>query len=439
MLEMLLEKHYGNGSTLGDEHHRYSYEMFNGLIQSKRDELYSFGLREHQLVLYKAENTLDTLILSCSIMELGAVAVPFNPSFSDSELNELKDLNQYAYFIDQHGVAALHEEHEEGVVDPSIVNGIFTSGSTGTPKLVCHRLSNHIASANASAIINPCDSSDHWHVSLPIYHIGGFSVLFRAIVSGASLTIGGRVEDPLFIQEMGITHASMVATQLQRFKSSVNDASVLRLKTLLIGGGPTAEALLRSCADLPLRKTYGMSEISSQACTEGDNGAMAVLDSVELKIDKDGEILLAGESLFSGYLVGNQLKSPESFFNTGDIGRWENNRLLITGRKDNQFISGGENIQPEMIEKQLLKLEGVTQAVVVPVACPEFGCRPFAWVNPNCSITQIKSDLKNLLPRFMIPVGFAEIPDFMLVKGLKLSRKKLTALAEQERQSVSVT
>ncbi|WP_415884368.1 AMP-binding protein [Neptuniibacter sp. QD72_48] len=433
MLETLLEKHYGNGSTLGDEQHRFSYEMFNRLIQSKRDELYSFGLTEHQLVLYKAANTLDTLILSCAIMELGAVAVPFNPAFSETLLNELKTLNQYACFIDQHGVTGLDEEHEEGVVDSSIVNGIFTSGSTGTPKLVCHRLSNHIASAKASAIINPCDSSDHWHVSLPIYHIGGFSVLFRAIVSGASLTIGGRVEDPLFLQNMGITHASMVATQLQRFKASADNIKDLRLKTLLIGGGPTADKLLRLCADLPLRKTYGMSEISSQACTEGEDGSMEVLDSVELKVDEDGEILLAGESLFAGYLVSNQLRSSEAFFRTGDIGRWESNRLLITGRKDNQFISGGENIQPEMIEKQLLKLEGVIQAVVVPVECPEFVYRPFAWVNPDCCFAQIKSDLKNLLPSFMIPVGFAQIPDSMMVKGLKLSRKELTALAEQER------
>ncbi|WP_415900912.1 AMP-binding protein [Neptuniibacter sp. QD48_11] len=432
MLETVLEKHYGNGSTLGDEHHRYSYEAFNRLIKSKRDELYSFGLREHQLVLYKAENTLDTLILSCAIMELGAVAVPFNPAFSESQLNELKALNQYAYFIDQHGVAGLNEEHEEGVVDPSIVNGIFTSGSTGTPKLVCHRLSNHIASAKASAMINPCDSSDHWHVSLPIYHIGGFSVLFRAIVSGASLTIGGRVEDLLFLQNMGITHASMVATQLQRFKASADNIKDLRLKTLLIGGGPTADKLLRLCADLPLRKTYGMSEISSQACTEGEDGSMEVLDSVELKVDEDGEILLAGESLFAGYLVSNQLRSSEAFFRTGDIGRWENNRLLITGRKDNQFISGGENIQPEMIEKQLLKLVGVTEAIVVPVECPEFGYRPFAWTNPDCCFAQIKSDLKSLLPSFMIPVGFAQIPDSMLVKGLKLSRKELTAIAEKE-------
>ena len=54
--------------------------------------------------------------------------------------------------------------------------------------------------------------------------------------------------------------------------------------------------------------------------------------------------------------------------------------LTVTGRRDNMFISGGENIHPEEIEKALLSIKGVAQAIVVPKEDKEFGQRPIAFI-----------------------------------------------------------
>lgn len=418
----------GNGDAKGEESVRLSYPSFLRRLEMEKHSLRAHGISARQLVLLQVHNTLDDLVRLCALIDLGAVAVPCNPAFSDQQLQAILTQNRYAWLITGDGIQKLHAD--AGTVNANIINGIFTSGSTAAPKLVCHTLDNHLSSAEAASRINPTHACDHWHLSLPLFHIGGLSVVFRALLAGASLTIGGRVENPQFLARLGITHASMVATQLQRFGNAYA-AEKLSLKTVLVGGGPVPGALLDSLPDLPLRLTYGMSEISSQACTQDANGNMQVLQSVKLRLADDAEIQLAGKSLFAGYLEDNQLCKPSEWFATGDIGAWRDGQLQIRGRKDNQFISGGENIQPEAIERQLLNIDGIERALVVPVPCNEYGQRPFAWLDGYLagSADSLRHKLRGTLPGFMIPVGFAQIPDDILNKGLKLPRAVLEALA----------
>ena len=75
---------------------------------------------------------------------------------------------------------------------------------------------------------------------------------------------------------------------------------------------------------------------------------------------ESGEILVRGETLFAGYVEGEDLDRPldaEGWFHTGDLGELdENGYLRVGGRVDNLFISGGENVQPEEIEDALCRL-----------------------------------------------------------------------------------
>ena len=69
---------------------------------------------------------------------------------------------------------------------------------------------------------------------------------------------------------------------------------------------------------------------------------------------------------------------------TKDLGRINaDGKLEIIGRKDWQFISGGENIQPEEIEAALLAIPGIRQATVLPITDPEFGERPIAFIDDD--------------------------------------------------------
>ena len=174
------------------------------------------------------------------------------------------------------------------------------------------------------------------------------------------------------------------------------------------------EALSRN---LPLHTSYGLTEMASQVTTTppGASGkqlrtAGRALPHREVRVSGDGEILVRGRTLFAGY-VQDKAVSPtldaEGWFHTGDLGGFdEEGYLRVTGRLDNLFVSGGENIQPEEIEAALVRVAGVEEAVVVPVPDPEFGERPVAFVRSTGGVADAARALEPLLPRFKIPKSF---------------------------------
>jgi O-succinylbenzoic acid--CoA ligase len=151
----------------------------------------------------------------------------------------------------------------------------------------------------------------------------------------------------------------------------------------------------------------------------------------QLCISCAGEILVKGEVLFKGYVNGQRLNLPltdDGWFATGDMGQLDaQSSLSVTGRRDNMFISGGENIQPEEIEKFLLGIKGVAQAVVVPKADGEFGHRPIAFIKYDgeaLSREYMVNCLQANLPRFKIPTAFYPWPQELISRGIKVSRQE---------------
>ncbi len=123
--------------------------------------------------------------------------------------------------------------------------------------------------------------------------------------------------------------------------------------------------------------------------------------------------------------------TPDGWFKTGDVGALKDGCLSVTGRKDNMFISGGENIHPEEIEKVILTLEGVSQVVVIPKEYAEFGARPVAFIQYAARTTltpeHITAHCQNFLPKFKIPVAFYAWPQ-ELKDGYKVSRHNVAKL-----------
>ena len=91
------------------------------------------------------------------------------------------------------------------------------------------------------------------------------------------------------------------------------------------------------------------------------------------------------------------------------------------------FISGGENIYPEVIERALLKFADVEQAVVVPRSDAEFGARPVAFINGQLD-SDWETELRKSLRGLEIPCAILEWPDGAML-GIKPDRKKLCELA----------
>ena len=93
------------------------------------------------------------------------------------------------------------------------------------------------------------------------------------------------------------------------------------------------------------------------------------------------------------------------------------------------FISGGENIQPEEIERALLSVNGIEEAIVVPKADNEFGMRPVAFISGNWDEEHVRAELRKRLPSYMVPVAFKELPN---TTTLKPGRADLAAIVTQD-------
>jgi o-succinylbenzoate---CoA ligase len=301
---------------------------------------------------------------------------------------------------------------------------VFTSGSVGVPKAALHTFGNHFYSARGSNANIALALGDRWLHSLPLYHVGGLSIVFRCLLAGATVVLpepGAPPGEAI----AGATHISLVSTQLLRLLRE--DADLRSLKAILLGGGPIPVSLMDEAAGcgLPIHTSYGLTEMASQVTTtppgasrKGLRTAGRPLPHREVGISCDGEILVRGETLFAGYVEGDAIERPldaDGWFHTGDLGDLdENGYLRVLGRKDNLFVSGGENVQPEEIEEALSGLEGVEEAVVVPVPDPEFGARPVAFVRTADGIVEpdaLARSLRMVLPGFKIPVDFYAWPE----------------------------
>ncbi|MBS0625283.1 MAG: AMP-binding protein [Verrucomicrobia bacterium] len=285
---------------------------------------------------------------------------------------------------------------------------IMTSGTTAEPKIAV--LSGKNLFANAEGAIDPLElvAGDRWLLNLPLFHVGGIGIVIRCILARAAVTQNRA--DPK------ITHISCVPAQL--YKSS---PLYRGLKCLLLGGAPVHSFP----SQLPVMVTYGLTEMASIVLAEKKVGHLGFgLPGREVKVAEDGEIWVRGDCLFQGYWKNGQIEKPLDWFATKDLGIVSTEGIAIVGRKDFQFISGGENIQPEEIEKHLLDLDGVEEAAVLPVSDPEFGQRPVAVVAGSLDFDRMKSALLERLPKFKIPIALfclEELPK----KGFKIDRGAL--------------
>jgi o-succinylbenzoate---CoA ligase len=314
---------------------------------------------------------------------------------------------------------------------------IFTSGSTGVPKAALHTFGNHYHSAlgsNANIALMP---GDRWLHSLPLYHVGGLSILFRCLLAGATVALPQQGTPPgEAIAGFGATHVSLVSTQLLRLLRE--DADLGGLEAVLMGGGPIPASLVDEAVarGLPVHTSYGLTEMASQVTTTPPGASLEelhtagrVLPHREVAISGSGEILVRGQTLFAGYVEGERLDRPldaEGWFHTGDLGELDDNSYLrVRGRMDNLFVSGGENVQPEEIEEALCRLEGIVEAVVVPVPDEEFGARPVAFIRTDdLEPGDLAHELEPVLPRFKIPISFHPWPE-EAPRGMKVDRAAL--------------
>ncbi len=467
----------------------WSYRQLNRAVYQQQHRLKLCGAKAGQHLVVITQHKSELVQLLFAALRLGLVLIPINPAFPLATLNKLIRRCDAAYVISDSDLLPMAQGNlpenctqlrplsQTLTLSPDTtrskktastsgidliadanqpLTGIFTSGSTGTPKLVLHSYHNHRASADGSRQLIDLQPGDGWGLSLPLFHVGGLAIVIRSTLAGASLVLPAQNE-PLseLLADPHVTHLSAVATQLYQLQQQGCELTNYTLKNLLVGGSAislglrhwlqtqSASANAQRHSPQPLRcwTSYGLTEMASQVMT-GPLAAKAdlaqLLPHCQLRIDHSGEILVRGDSLLLGYYRNGTVEQPwddHGWFHTRDLGSLDSmGRLTVAGRLDNQFISGGENIQPEQVETVILQYPGITDCIVVPINSPRYGQRPVAFIctgqqaqeNSLCS-AQLTLWLRQRLAAYQLPQHFLSLPQDDT--RLKRSRKELTLLA----------
>ncbi len=306
---------------------------------------------------------------------------------------------------------------------------IATSGSSGRPKAVVLTHDALAASARATSERLGVEPDRHtWLACLPLAHVGGLSVVTRAMLTGTGLHVLPAF-DAEHVEALGrsgeVTHVSLVAAALRR----VDPSSFTRI---LLGGS-------RPPGELPPNAvvTYGMTETGSGVVYDG-----VPLDGVEVAIahfdggvggvgglgggdgggggpggggpggggpgGDGGEILLRAPMLMRCYRDGTtgRVTGPDrstTWFATGDAGfLTAAGTLSVTGRMAEMINTGGEKVWPDEVERVLATHRGVTEVAVWKRPDPEWGERVVAWVVPAEPPPDVR-ELKELVAGAIAP------------------------------------
>lgn len=317
--------------------------------------------------------------------------------------------------------------------DANFVSITRTSGTKAKPKSAIIKGSAHQKSAEAVNSYFDFDESSTWLLSIPLNHVGGLAILFRALNSLGSVYVASNHKELVSgIISKQISHCSLVPAQVHRLLAEEVDLS--SLKAVIVGGDRLAPFLREQALSRfwPLYECYGMTETASMiAVSRSQNPKLEILPHAEVILANDGEILVRGNSLFSGYYEEEKIILPftsEGYFKTGDIYDAQKfDQLNIIYRKNNRIISGGENIQAEEIESVLEEHPAISDAAVIGVPDERWGERPVAyikWQKEPALVLDINRYLRTKLASFKCPDMLLSWPTELL-SSLKKPRQQL--------------
>ncbi len=431
-----------------DDNKSIPFSSLTNIVNKTAQYYLEQGINRSNNVAILGNNSIKYVITIYALWKIGAIPVPINTRLTDNEItsilfsancgtllhdsnftNSFRDVASIKMVIKYKG-AILKTSTELNPNDTAVI--IYTSGSSGKPKGVEITNNNLYQSYIAATKSFGFSGSDKFLASLPFYHIGGFAIINRALLSGGTLVLPKSIKQMDIVKSMAKqnpTVVSFVPTMLKRMlKDEVKPNNKLRY--LFLGGGPSDNDLINTALNehWSVVKVYGSSETTAMVTASwGKNLKMnpaaagkpfsdieiIVLSESYSIVDNNiiGEIAIKGSTIAKGYYNNSKLweeKILKGFYLTGDFGYLNSDGVLfVVARRTDLIVSGGENIDPKEIEKYLNDLDEVYESLVLPITNLEWGqiVATIIVLNKSASITEqrIIEYLKSKISSYKIP------------------------------------
>lgn len=482
--------------ALADAHHELTYRQMREQVVALANQLRARGVKPGDSVAVALPRSVFLTLALHAIVEAGAAWLPLDTGYPDDRLQMMIEDAKPSLLIttdDQRprfnhpALFSYNTLLPAGSSAPLNLSApeqtayiIFTSGSTGRPKgvmvgqtAIVNRLlwmQNHypLTAADVVAQKTPCSFDvSVWEFWWPF-------------IAGAKLVMAEPEahRDPLAMQDFfakyGVTTTHFVPSMLAAFVASLtpeNAACCASLKQVFCSGEALPTALCREWEQLthaPLHNLYGPTEAAVDvswypafgpelAAIEGNsvpigfpvwNTGLRILDAMmrPVPFGVAGDLYLTGIQLAQGYLgrpdltasrfIADPYAPGERMYRTGDVARWlDNGAVEYLGRSDDQLKIRGQRIELGEIDRAMLTLPDVAQAVthacVINQAADTGGdARQLVGYVVSESGLPLDRDalltaLKTQLPPHMVPVVLLQLSALPLSANGKLDRKAL--------------
>ncbi len=470
--------------TSYDANESYSYSDLNVYANRLAQKFTDLQLEEGDRIAVLSEHSLEYIVLFVTCQRMGVIIVPINYRLSVKETSKLvldctprlliysKNNKLKAEQLPNSNLKTIHfdtlkyyyKNTKNPINNPFYIkedNPLFifyTSGTTGAPKGVIY--------TNKMLFWNSLNTSmqlgitfrDSTINTLPPYHTSGWNIFITPLLhKGAHIGMLEKfdAEKILCLLELNKTTLFMALPTmlLMMQKTPVFKAVNLKKLRYIISGGEKVPSELVSYwkneKNIYIRPGYGLTEAGPSITSLHHKMTALKPNSIgkpnfylEAKIvNKDGEIVepnVVGELCIKGNIVtpgywNNSVKTnnkiKKGWLYTGDFVVSDvDGFLYMKGRKNDMYISGGENIYPQEVETQLEAIEGVKKAVILSITDDKWGECGIAFVtikSKSLSVQQIRTFLNSNLVSFKHPKYIFILDQIPLTALGKVSRKKL--------------
>ena len=396
------------------------------------------------------QNSERYYVLLHALTLLRAVIVPINIRLTADEIARQIEFADCSHVISDNRIDKIKQKPVRTSSDTLLL--LFTSGTSGEPKCVELTCQNIFYNALATKLRLKMTNKDSWLLSLPLYHIGGISIVMRSVMYGIPVGIPSALDTDAIMAAMNDYDpavVSLVPTMMHRIlgkRMKPNPAH----RAILLGGGPVPGGLLdRAGAEgWKIATTYGATETSSQIATRSPDDAkhpgsagqalpfnrLHIVDESgnEMQSEEEGEITVQTPSLMHGYYKREDLTAQNirnNRYYTGDYGYLTGDRyLFVLSRRSDLIVSGGENINPSEVEDELRRYFTIRDVCVFPYADAEWGeVVAAAVVTDDDSITHesIARLLDGKLASYKIPKKIFVVQSLPYTAHGKRNRRKI--------------